>query len=130
MIGAQLFAPGEGREMTQLAQLPRAVAAFCGVGNPRAFFLNLKGEGFELKHARSFVDHRRYTQQDVTEIEAGARGVGAEVLLTTTKDAVKLRELRFALPCYAVEIDLRIDEEEELLELARKAIANVDKRST
>jgi tetraacyldisaccharide 4'-kinase len=130
MIGAQLFASGEGGEMTPLAQLPRVVAAFCGVGNPRAFFLNLKGEGFELKHARSFADHRRYTQQDVTEIEAEARGVGAEALLTTTKDAVKLRELRFTLPCYAVEIELRIDEAGELLELARKAIADFDKRST
>jgi tetraacyldisaccharide 4'-kinase len=130
MIGAQLFTPGEGGEMMPLAQLPRAVAAFCGVGNPRAFFLNLKGEGFELKHARSFADHRRYTQQDVTEIEAEARSVGAEALLTTAKDAVKLRELRFALPCYAVEIELMIDEESRLLELARKAIADFDQRST
>ncbi|MDT7541977.1 MAG: tetraacyldisaccharide 4-kinase [Acidobacteriota bacterium] len=143
MIGARLLARAEqsegvitesGQMLTEtketlpLAQLPRAVAAFCGVGNPRAFFLNLKGEGFELKRARSFADHRRYTRQDVMEIEVGARSVGAQALLTTAKDAVKLRALRFALPCYAVEIELRIDEEEELLEFARKAIADFDKR--
>jgi tetraacyldisaccharide 4'-kinase len=113
-----------------LAQLPRAVAAFCGIGNPRAFFRNLKAEGFELKRARSFADHRRYTQADVTEIETEARRTGAEVLLTTAKDAIKLSELRFEMQCYAIEIELKIDDEEGLLELARKAIANFEKRSS
>jgi tetraacyldisaccharide 4'-kinase len=109
-------------EIVQLASLPRGIAAFCGVGNPRAFFLNVKREGFELKRARSFADHHRYTRAEVKEIEAEARASGAEVLLTTAKDAVKLRELNFEMACYAVEIELEIDDAEALFDLARAAI--------
>jgi tetraacyldisaccharide 4'-kinase len=105
-----------------LASLPRSAAAFCGVGNPRAFFLNVKREGFELTLARSFADHHGYTQADVAGIEAGARRAGAQTLLTTAKDAVKLRGLSFELPCYAVEIELEIDGEGALFELAREAV--------
>ncbi len=116
-------------EETPLASLPRRVAAFCGVGNPRAFFLDLKREGFELKRARSFADHHRYTRADVSEIESEARRAGAEALLTTAKDAVKLRELGFEMPCYSVEIELEIDGEEALFELARRAIENATARA-
>lgn len=115
-------------ELISLAQLPRAVAAFCGVGNPRAFFANLRREGFELRRVRAFADHRRYTQPDVEEVECEARRAGAEALLTTAKDAVKLRALRCGMPCYAVEIELQLDDEHALLELVRAAIIEGEKR--
>lgn len=106
-------------ETESLDSLPRNVAAFCGVGNPRAFFLNLKHESFTLKRARSFADHHNYTQADVREIETEARQKGAEALLTTAKDAIKLRELRLEMPCYSVEIGLEIDDEDALFALVR-----------
>jgi tetraacyldisaccharide 4'-kinase len=120
-------AGGEGgarhaEEIAPTASLPRTAAAFCGVGNPRAFFLNLKREGFELKRARSFADHHRYTQADVAGIEAEARRAGADVLLTTAKDAVKLRALRFEMACYAIEIEFEIDDGEGLFGLASEAM--------
>jgi tetraacyldisaccharide 4'-kinase len=111
-----------GGEIVSLSSLPRSVAAFCGIGNPRAFFSNLKREGFALKRARSFADHHRYTQADVREIESETRRVGAQVLLTTAKDAVKLRALTFEMPCYSVEIGLEIDDVDALFSLVREAI--------
>jgi tetraacyldisaccharide 4'-kinase len=114
-------------KLSALARLPRAVAAFCGVGNPRAFFANLRREGFELRRVRAFADHHDYTQSDVEEVEREARRAGAELLLTTAKDAIKLRALRFELPCYAVEIELQIDDEGALMELVHAAIAEGEK---
>jgi tetraacyldisaccharide 4'-kinase len=115
-------------EVFALSQLPRAVVAFCGVGNPRGFFANLRREGFELRRVRAFADHRRYTQPDVEEVEREARRAGAEALLTTAKDAVKLRTLKFELPCYAVEIELELDDESALMKLVRAAIVEGEKR--
>ena len=97
------------------------VGAFCAVGNPGGFFEHVRRDGFELCYTRAFQDHHAYTQTDAEAVsrEAGARG--ARALLTTAKDAVKLRGLDFALPCYVVETELEFDDEARLLGLLRAA---------
>ena len=98
-------------------------AAFCAVGNPRAFFEQLRREGFGLRLTRAFADHHRFTQADVDGVAREAARSGARVLLTTAKDAVKLRGLRFTLPCYIVEIGLEFEDEGRLLGLVRAALS-------
>lgn len=97
-------------------------AAFCAVGNPRAFFEQLRREGFGLRHTRAFADHHRFTQADVDGVAREAARSGARLLLTTAKDAVKLRGFRFTLPCYVVEIGLEFEDEGKLLGLVRAAL--------
>jgi tetraacyldisaccharide 4'-kinase len=126
-VGVKLIAQN-ARDAVTSHTMPHAVAAFCGVGNPRAFFANLRRDGYDLRHARAFADHHRYTQRDVREIEDEARRAGAVALVTTAKDAVKLRALRFELPCFEVEIELEIDDPRGLMELVRAAIAAGDQR--
>ncbi|HEX8163849.1 MAG TPA: tetraacyldisaccharide 4'-kinase [Pyrinomonadaceae bacterium] len=126
--GFKLVAGGARAGQVERAGMPREVAAFCGIGNPRAFFANLAREGFELRHARAFADHHAYAQRDVDALVRDARESRAEVLLTTAKDAVKLRGLRFELPCYEVEIEFEIDDEGSLTELVRRALAAGDAR--
>jgi len=99
------------------------VAAFCAVGNPRAFFKQLRAEGFDLRHARSFPDHHAYTQAEVETFEREAECRGARALLTTAKDAVKLRGHAFGLPCYVVEIEFEFDDEDALRRLVKDAIS-------
>jgi tetraacyldisaccharide 4'-kinase len=99
------------------------VAAFCAVGNPRAYFEHLRRDGFELCHTRAFADHHAYTAADAEAVSRGAERRGARALLTTAKDAVKLRGLGFALPCYVVETGLEFDEEGRLLGLLREAVS-------
>ena len=98
------------------------VGAFCAVGNPRAFFAHLRADGFELAHARSFPDHHVFTQPEVEAFAREARDRGARALLTTAKDAVKLRGFRLSLPCYVVEIGLEFEDEGKLLGLMREAL--------
>src|SRR2546421_3216710 len=98
-------------------------AAFCAIGNPSAFFKHIQSNGYTLKLTRSFPDHHVYTQRDVDEIVSEAKQAGAEALMTTVKDAVKLHSLRFDLPCYVLEIELEFDDEEKLTAMIREAIA-------
>lgn len=88
-------------------------AAFCAIGNPESFFALLKREGFELKYQRPFRDHHRFHQSDVDRVEDAARKAGAELLITTAKDAVKLRQLKLVMPCYVAEIAIGIAPAEE-----------------
>lgn len=103
--------------------MPEQVAAFCALGNPQAFFAHLQHDGFNLKHTRAFTDHHAYTQSDIETLEREAQARGAEALLTTAKDGVKLRALRFQMPCYVVEIELEFDDEAALRRLVLQAIA-------
>jgi tetraacyldisaccharide 4'-kinase len=97
------------------------VAAFCAVGNPRAFFEQLRGEGFDLRHTRPFPDHHNYTRAEVEALTREAERAGARALLTTAKDAVKLRSQEFPLPCYVVEIELEFEDEDLLRRLVKDA---------
>jgi tetraacyldisaccharide-1-P 4'-kinase len=98
------------------------VGAFCALGNPQAFFRHLERSGFELIHTRAFTDHHTYTQRDIDEIAREAGTHGAEALLTTAKDAVKLRSLGFDLPCFVVEIEFVFENEMSLRETLRQAV--------
>jgi tetraacyldisaccharide 4'-kinase len=109
--------------LLQVSAVPRPVAAFCAVGNPRAFFAQLRREGLEPAHARAFADHHAYTQADIDALAAASGRAGARSLVTTAKDAVKLRGLSFALPCFVLEIGLELDDADGLLALVREAAA-------
>src|ERR1044071_4471884 len=102
--------------------LPQPVAAFCAIGNPASFFAHLRGDGHTLSYTRAFTAHHVYEQNDIAAIVAEAKRQGARALLTTAKDAVKLRSLRFDLPCYVLEIELEFDDEEKLRAMIREAI--------
>ncbi|MDT4897987.1 MAG: tetraacyldisaccharide 4-kinase [Acidobacteriota bacterium] len=102
--------------------LPQPVAAFCAVGNPAAFFAHARNDGHTLSYTRAFHDHHIYQQTDVDALVSEAKRAGVRALLTTAKDAVKLRSLRFDLPCYVLEIGLEFDDEETLTGMIRQAI--------
>ena len=94
------------------------VAAFCAVGNPGSFFNAIADEVVTKK---AFPDHHRYSQSDIDALIEIAKRAGAKSLITTAKDAVKLRDLSFSLPCYVLEIELQIENEEELIHLILSA---------
>jgi len=102
--------------------LLQPIAAFCAVGNPTAFFAHVRGDGHDLRYTRAFPDHHVYRQTDVDSLINEAKRYGARSFLTTAKDAVKLRSLRFDLPCCVLEIGLEFDDEEKLAGMIREAI--------
>jgi tetraacyldisaccharide 4'-kinase len=85
------------------------VAAFCGIGNPQAFFDDVRRWGFNLVAADAFPDHHVYTGGEIQRLVASARKNGAAALLTTQKDAVKFSpEWSLPLPILACEIEAQI----------------------
>ena len=96
---------------------PSAAFAFCGIGNPESFFFSLQEAGIAPLGTRSLTDHVWYQQTTIDEIEAEAKMTGAESLVTTAKDAVKLDDLKFTLPCFVAEIETAIDDADEFRRL-------------
>ena len=83
--------------------------AFCALGNPNNFYEQLRQENFDLVSTRDFPDHHFYTPRDIAEISEKAQSVGANVLLTTAKDAVKLVGFDFQMPCFVVQTEMVFD---------------------
>ncbi len=87
--------------------------AFCGIGNPRAFFDDLRRWGIRLLGTAAYRDHYRYSQRDAEELERRAVAASADALLSTEKDVFNLRQVRFkARPVYYCQIALAISDEE------------------
>ena len=105
------------RSVKSLLPTNGPVAAFCAVGNPESFFTQLRNAGYELALQKTFPDHHAYTQQDITHLIKEASCAGATNLITTAKDAVKLRSLSFTLPWHVFEIEIAIQNEDAFKQL-------------
>jgi tetraacyldisaccharide 4'-kinase len=83
--------------------------AFCGIGNPGAFFDDLRNWGFHVAQERKFLDHHVYSARDAAQLEQAASSCGADALLCTEKDVWNLRNVQFtALPVYCCRISFAL----------------------
>jgi len=121
---------GSDLALAQLAD--KKVLAFCGIGNPEGFRQTLTPLVGELSQQQRLVfpDHHHYSKRDCAEIVRQARDCGADVLVTSLKDLVKIRRDDLeGINLYALETGLRILSGEEqwnemisrVLELSRTA---------
>jgi len=97
----------------------RRVAAFCGIGNPAGFRHTLGGLGCQVAAWREFPDHHRYTAADAESLTQWAEQAGAEMVVCTRKDLVKLEvEAVGATPLRAVAVELQFLEGQPAMEAA------------
>jgi tetraacyldisaccharide 4'-kinase len=86
--------------------------AFCGLGNPDAFFRDLRNWGIPVCGLMTFPDHHCYTDRDVLRIQQAAKQAGANAFVTTEKDAQNLGAVKFeGAPVYISAIDLIVSPE-------------------
>jgi tetraacyldisaccharide 4'-kinase len=98
-----------GQEQSLDGLRGRRVAAFCGIGNPAGFRRTLEGLGAALAEFREFPDHYAYRRADIDSLAAWGERLGAEALVCTAKDLVKLRVEQIGrLPLWSVAIELEI----------------------
>lgn len=69
---------------------------FCGIGNPESLIQTLFTSGVELTGFKIYRDHYRYRMKDLEIIKKSAEQSGANWIVTTEKDIMRLKE--FSLP--------------------------------
>jgi tetraacyldisaccharide 4'-kinase len=114
-LGAEGAGPSEYKQASTISRSPSF--AFCGVGNPDAFFADLVSWRVELVGERAFRDHHVYSDLDVEQLEAEADGVSAADFVTTEKDAANLARAgqAFRRPVWVAVINFVFSAESELL---------------
>lgn len=92
----------------------RRYFAFCGIGNPGAFFNDLREWGFQITGQRAFPDHHHYSEREAESLADAARASGADGVICTEKDVYNLGPFSWRLPePIFVRIRLCVDREEE-----------------
>ena len=90
--------------------------AFCGIGNPQAFFNDLNRWEVPFAGESVFRDHHLYTAPDLRRLEKAAQSAGAIAFVTTEKDAENLSGIgSTALPIFVAVIDFVLNAESEFL---------------
>jgi tetraacyldisaccharide 4'-kinase len=98
--------------------------AFCGLGNPDAFFRDLGSWGLAICGQAIFPDHHRYTQRDILAVKQAAKQAGASELVTTEKDAQNLAGINFGeTPLYVAVIDLVVTPEADFRNVLEETLS-------
>ena len=90
----------------------KRLLAFCGIARPRRFLKQLRGMGIGVVSFLPFPDHHHYPSVSWEKIIRACRSQGADALITTAKDAVKMADRGEELgdtPVYVLEIGLTIE---------------------
>ena len=102
----------------------RPIAAFCGIGNPAGFRHTLSQCGYIVAALKEFPDHHRYQRSDVEELSRWADQSGAEAVVCTAKDLVKIGVNQLGrLPLRALVIGMQFLEGQDELQSQLAALA-------
>ncbi len=104
----------------------RRLYAFSALGNPAAFPRTLARLGAEVVAHRTFRDHHWYTAADLDALARAAAAAGAEALVTTEKDAVKIRSFPAdGPPLFVLAVEFALTEGEGLMtEALERVVGN------
>ena len=124
------LAPIELRDLTGKMNCPvlwlqgRRVAALSALGNPAAFETMLETLGASLTACYRFRDHKTITAEELAQVCRAAQSAGAEAVITTEKDAVKLSLTSEIVPLLALQVEMQIAGEPELWDVVKKVPAS------
>jgi len=104
----------------------RSLFLFSGLANHSSFRPILEGYGGRIVGELTYPDHFYYPKKDIYEIREKADRLGADMIVTTEKDIVRIeKEMLKESPIYALRIEFMIEDEEEWKRLLFQRIYHV-----
>jgi|TARA_B100001093_G_C26783431_1_gene995624 tetraacyldisaccharide 4'-kinase len=70
----------------------KKVGVFSGIAVPESFEKFVRDLGAEIVYFKRFLDHHRFSEAELEIVFTGCEEAGAEIVLTTEKDAVRVEE--------------------------------------
>lgn len=112
----------DGRALATEQLAGRSVYAFCGLGRPDGFRRSLEQLGVRLNGFEALRDHQKYDETLLQRLNKNFKASGAEFLVSTAKDAVKIPQ-NFFTDLLILNLDMKINHEQEFIE----AVLNIVK---
>lgn len=87
----------------------KRVGAFSAIATPESFEQFLRDFGASVLYTKRFIDHHRFSQDELEQIFAQAKEANLDFLVTTEKDAVRLPlEKMTDLPLFYLRLEIDI----------------------
>jgi len=80
-----------GEKLTPGEVAKKKIIAFCGIADPRSFLAYLQDLGAVILYKKFFIDHHFYSEKEIESLLKKKEDLGAELILTTEKDIVRIR---------------------------------------
>ena len=88
--------------------------AISAIGDAEGFIKTLENAGFYVVENMAFIDHYDYTQADIEEAKKKITNSAAKMIVTTTKDMVKLSQLDLSgLDIYSIDVEFKLSPTDE-----------------
>jgi len=121
LIGFTACFGGDVRPFSDLAG--RRVVAFCGIADPMAFFDGVEACGIRLLSTLAFPDHTGYGVKEMAALGTLKQRFRADCMITTAKDAVKLRPYAGIIgDCFVAQLELTLHDSEPLFTALNRAV--------
>ena len=110
------------------------IVAVSAIGNPASFEQTLRDLGAEIVESIRYPDHHEYTVKEMHDVLQQADALGAESIVITEKDAVKIpadfAKSSWNIPIFVicVEVKFQAGAKEFQAELQRRLNENLGKR--
>ena len=104
-------------EKGQPQAAPARPFAFCGIARPERFLSDLTAKVPECAGQSLFRDHHAYSADEMGALVRQARACGADALVTTAKDAVRLPSMDLDLPLLILKISVMVEPADEFRRL-------------
>jgi tetraacyldisaccharide 4'-kinase len=95
---------GKNRDMSALSS--QSLFAFCGLASPASFQRTLGRAGICIVGFKGFKDHHGYSVEELKKLVRDAKKAGAQALITTEKDMVKLKHMVCDFPLMALRMSV------------------------
>ena len=87
------------------------VGVFCGIASPRGFEDLIERMSGEVRFKQRFLDHHKYSNDELDKMFQQAKNSGADVMITTEKDAVRIpANYKPIIPLFFVRMEIEIIE--------------------
>jgi tetraacyldisaccharide 4'-kinase len=90
---------------------PHRPFLLAGIARPERFEADVRSRSPELAGSLFFPDHHPYSREELRGVLERARSLGADALVTTAKDEVRLPEVASDLPVLVLRIAAEIEDE-------------------
>lgn len=95
---------GSKRDISALSS--QSLFAFCGLASPASFQRTLVRAGVDIVGFKGFRDHHAYLGEELKKLVQDAKKSGAQGLITTEKDMVKLKHMVCDFPLMALHMSV------------------------
>ena len=112
--------PGQTELRPPEALAGRPVLAFCGLGRPDSFQQTLQRLNLDIRRFLALADHQAYGRRLLAGLGLAFAASGADFMVTTAKDAVKLPP-DWPWPVMVLQTELRLEEPQAFFKAVQKA---------